>query len=177
MSEGISINEDLVISKIFYIRNYRVIFDHDLAEMYGVETKRLNEGVKRNIERFPEDCMFQLTEEEYTNLRSHFATSSWGGRRTLPYVFTEHGVLMLSSVLNSSTAIQVNIRIMRIYNKLREMNIVNSNIVLKLKQLEKQMLVQNNHVNKHEEEITLIFEALKLLLTPERKEMKKIGFK
>ena len=119
MSKKITINESLVISKIYLLRGQNVMIDEELTEMYGVETRRLNEQVKRNIERFPKDFMFQLTEKEYENLKSQNATSSWGGRRKLPYAFTEHGVLMLSSVLNSPTAIQVNIKIMRVYTKLR----------------------------------------------------------
>lgn len=95
------LNEEQVLQLIHKIRQQKVMLDSDLAEMYGVETKRLNEQVKRSIDRFPEDFMFQLTSEEWENLKSQFATSSWGGRRTLPYVFTEQGVAMLSSVLNS----------------------------------------------------------------------------
>jgi hypothetical protein len=100
------IPDETVINKIYLIRNEKVMLDSDLALLYGIETRRLNEQVKRNIERFPEDFMFQLTETEFENLKSQFATSSWGGRRKLPYAFTEHGVLMLSSVLNSDLAIQ-----------------------------------------------------------------------
>lgn len=97
------------MEKIFVIRGQTVMFDEDLAALYAVETRRLNEQVKRNLDRFPEDFMFVLKDEEFKNLKSQFAISSWGGRRSLPYVFTEHGVLMLSSVLNNSQAIQVNI--------------------------------------------------------------------
>ena len=110
-----NVDSNLVLSKIFIIRKKKIMLDEDLAEMYGVKTKRINEQVKRNLERFPKDFMFQLTIEEYEYLKSQIATSSWGGRRSLPYAFTEHGVLMLSSVLNSQTAIQVNITIMRVY--------------------------------------------------------------
>ena len=113
------IPDEAVISKIYFIRNEKVMLDNELAELYGVETRRLNEQVKRNIDRFPEDFMFQLTETEFENLKSQIATSSWGGRRKLPYVFTEHGVLMLSSVLNSDLAIKVNIQIMRVYTEIR----------------------------------------------------------
>ena len=112
------IPDEAVINKIYFIRNEKVMLDSDLAELYGVETKRVNEQVKRNIDRFPEDFMFQLTEIEFENLKSQIATSNWGGRRTLPYAFTEHGVLMLSSVLNSDVAIKVNIHIMRVYTKI-----------------------------------------------------------
>ena len=105
------IPDETILSKILLIRGLKVMLDSDLADLYGVTTKRLNEQVKRNIYRFPDDFMFQLTESEFENLKSQFATSSWGGRRTLPYAFTEHGVLMLSSVLNSELAIKVNIQI------------------------------------------------------------------
>ena len=97
-NDNIMLPDEIIISKIYFIREQKVMIDSDLAELYGVETRRLNEQVKRNISRFPEDFMFQLSEVEFENLKSQFATSSWGGRRKSPYVFTEHGVLMLSSV-------------------------------------------------------------------------------
>jgi hypothetical protein len=108
-------------SMIYLIRGLRVMLDSDLAQLYGVEVKRLNEQVRRNTERFPEDFMFQLSSDEYNNLKSQFATSSvsWGGKRKQPLVFTENGMAMLSSVLNNKQAIQVNISIMRIFTKLR----------------------------------------------------------
>src|SRR5258706_15988138 len=121
MKKGISIPDVVVISKIYWARNSKVMLDIDLAELYEVETRRLNEQVKRNIGRFPKDFMFHLTEKEWANLMSQNAISSWGGRRKMPFAFTEHGVLMLSSILNSERAIQVNIQIMRIYTKLRGM--------------------------------------------------------
>ena len=146
------------------------MLDDDLADLYHVETKRLNEQVKRNVERFPEDFMFQLTELEWQNLKSQNATSSWGGRRNLPYVFTEHGVLMLSSVLNSDRAIQVNIQIMRIYNKVRQVLLTNSEILLKLEKLE-------NKVMNHNQDIKVVFDYLRELLNPSTEPMRKIGFK
>src|SRR4030066_965266 len=112
--------------RIHIIRGHRVMLDADLAKLYGVSTKRLNEAIRRNAARFPEDFMFQMNEEEAENLRSQFATSkSWGGRRDLPYVFTEQGVAMLSSVLNSEQAIQVNIAIMRAFVRMRQMLVSN----------------------------------------------------
>jgi hypothetical protein len=146
------------------------MLDEDLAELYQVATGRLNEQVKRNIDRFPADFMFQLTEEEFGNLKSQNATSSWGGRRKLPSAFTEHGVLMLSSVLNSGIAISVNIQIMRIYTKMREMLLANQEILLKLEQLERQE-VQNS------EDIQMIFAALKELLNPPAEPGPRIGFR
>ncbi len=104
-----AIADELVISRIHTVCGHKVMLDSDLAELYQVATKRVNEQVKRNSDRFPEDFIFELTDEEWENLRSQFATSRWGGRRRPPSVFTEHGILMLSSVLNSSTAIMVNI--------------------------------------------------------------------
>lgn len=111
----------IVQSKIYEIRGQKVMIDKDLAELYQIEVKRLNESVKRNIKRFPSDFMFQLTTEEWQNLKSQFATSSWGGTRKLPFVFTEQGVAMLSSVLNSDTAIEVNISIMRAFVTVRRL--------------------------------------------------------
>jgi 2',3'-cyclic-nucleotide 2'-phosphodiesterase (5'-nucleotidase family) len=147
------------------------MLDADLAELYRVATKRLNEQVKRNIGRFPEDFMFQLTENEFEILRSQNATSSWGGRRVSPYAFTEHGVLMLSSVLNSEIAIKVNIQIMRVYTKMREMLMTNQEILLKLEQLERQTL-QNT------EDIQTVFDHLKQFLIPvEQAERRWIGFR
>lgn len=109
----------IIQSKIYEIRGQQVMIDKDLAGLYQVEVKRLNESVKRNLKRFPEDFMFQLTTEEWLNLKSQFATSSWGGTRKLPYAFTELGVSMLSSILNSELAIEVNINIMRAFVAVR----------------------------------------------------------
>ena len=168
---AIAITEEKILNKIYYIRGHKVMLDQDLAELYQVPTKRLNEQVKRNIGRFPDDFMFQLTEEEFENLRSQFATSSWGGRRVAPYAFTEHGVLMLSSVLNSERAINVNIQIMRIYTKMREMLMTNQEILLKLEQLERQ-------TSQNTEDIQVVFAHLKQLLTPpEQTNRQRIGFK
>ena len=154
MTNQIKISEETVISKIYLIRGERVMIDSDLAELYGVKTSRLNEQVKRNIDRFPEDFMFQLTENELTNLKSQIAISRWGGRRTLPYVFTEHGVLMLSSVLNSDLAIKVNIQIMRVYSKIPNMLITHNDLLLKFEQLETKL-------SNHDDQFMLIFEYLK----------------
>lgn len=163
------VSNELVISKIYLIRNQKVMFDDDLAELYQVETRRLNEQVKRNIERFPEDFMFQLTVKEYENLMSHFATSSWGGRRKMPFAFTEHGVLMLSSVLSSKRAVQVNIQIMRIYAKLRGIVIDQKDILIKLEQMERT-------VDKHDQDIKVVFAYLRELLNPKSEPERRIGF-
>ena len=169
MEHQITIPDETIISKIYLIRGLKVMLDNDLAELYGVETKRLNEQVKRNLERFPDDFMFPLTHEEFESLKSQNATSSWGGRRKLPYAFTEYGVLMLSGVLNSQTAIQVNIRIMRVYTKLREMLLTHKEILLKMEQVEKQV-IQNS------DDIQMIFSALKQLLNPVQPPRRQIGF-
>ena len=176
MSKVPIISDEIVVERIYFLRGKKVMLDVDLSEMYGVETKRLNEQVKRNLERFPEDFMFQLTGEEVGNLKSQFATSSWGGRRTLPYAFTEQGVAMLSSVLNSRTAIEVNIRIIRVFTKIREILYNNKEILLKLEQLERKIERQDNRMNKHEKELQIIFSALKGLLTPPTKPRRLIGF-
>ncbi len=146
------------------------MLDIDLAELYHVETRRLNEQVKRNLNRFPKDFMFQLTEKEWANLMSQNAISSWGGRRKMPFAFTEHGVLMLSSILNSERAIQVNIQIMRIYTKLKGMLTDHKDILLKLEKLE-------NKVGKHDDNFKTVFDYLKELLNLKSGPLRKIGFK
>jgi len=123
LPESISLPDEIVMRKIYLIRDLKVMIDRDLAELYGVETKKLKQAVKRNIERFPNDFMFELNQEEFENLRSQFVTSIWGGARYKPMAFTEQGVAMLSSVLNSKRAIAINIKIIRIYNKLRQLRI------------------------------------------------------
>lgn len=154
---GISVVPDeRVINKIYLIRGEKVMLDSDLAELYGVETRRLNEQVKRNIERFPPDFMFRLTSEEFIDLKSQIATTSWGGRRKLPYAFTEHGVLMLSSVISSDLAIKVNIQIMRVYTKIRRILSTNEDLLIKFNQLETRLA-------DHDHQIMTIFEYLRQL--------------
>ncbi|HZI69384.1 MAG TPA: ORF6N domain-containing protein [Hanamia sp.] len=156
--------------KIHIIRGQKVMLDRDLAEMYGVEVKRLNEAVKRNNTRFPEDFMFQISKAEWQNLKSQFATSSWGGIRKLPYAFTEQGVAMLSSVLNSETAIQVNIQIIRLFTKMKQLILDNKDLWMKIEKIEQ-------HLLKNDEEIRTIFAYLKKLLIQENKPRNPIGFK
>ena len=151
-----------IASKIYLIRGIKVILDRDLAELYGVETKRLKEQVRRNIERFPEDFMFELTKKEIKNLRSQFATSSWGGARYLPMAFTEQGVAMISSILKSKRAIEVNIAIIRAFVKLREMMATHKDLKRKIESMEK----------KYDEQFQIVFEAIKQLLTEEDKPKK-----
>ena len=163
--------EKEIEDRIYLMRGQKVMLDMDLAELYEVSTKQLNQQVKRNPERFPADFMFQLSDKEWAILRSQFVTSrSWGGRRFNPFVFTEHGVLMLSSVLSSKKAIQVNIQIMRTYARLRQLTLSNKEILIKLQELEK-------NVTKHGGEIQLIFRYLRQLLQPENPPWKKIGFR
>ena len=150
-SKALMIPDELVMDKIYLIRGQKVMLDEDLAELYQVETKRLNEQVGRNIERFPDDFMFRLTKGEFENLKSQFATSSWGGRRKVPLAFTEQGVAMLSGVLNSETAIRVHIQIIRVFAKMREMLLTHKDILLQLEKIEKKL-------TGHDENIALIFE-------------------
>jgi hypothetical protein len=134
----VKLEEVIIEGKIFVIRGHKVMLSIDLAELYNVEPKVLIQAVKRNIERFPSDFMFQLTNREFANLKSQFVTSSWGGiRRAMPYAFTEQGVAMLSGILNSPRAIRVNIEIMRAFVRLRQMLISNAELARKLNALEK----------------------------------------
>ena len=169
MTKEISV--EVIAAKILEIRGKKVILDRDLAQLYDVKTHRLNEQVKRNKRRFPADFMFQLTQEEANILISHFAISSWGGTRKLPYVFTEQGVAMLSSVLNSERAIEVNIMIMRAFTELREILLTHKDLAIKLEALERK------YANR-DEKIKLIFEAIRQLLEPPGKARAKprIGF-
>ena len=164
--------EQKILNRIYVIRGQKVMIDEDLAEMYSVETRRLNEQVKRNIKRFPKDFMFALTQKEFENLKSQNATSSWGGRRKLPNAFTEQGVAMLSSILNSDTAIEVNIRIIRVFTRLREYALTHKEILLQLAKLEKE-------VKGNSKDIENIFTVLKELLAKDAKPSarNKIGFK
>ncbi len=163
-----------ITGKICLIRKEKVMLDSDLAELYGVETRVLIQSVKRNIERFPKDFMFQLNEDELEILRSQFVISSWGGRRYMPYAFTEQGVAMLSSMLKSKRAVQVNIAIMRAFVQLRKFLQSNESLSRKLKKLERET---KKRFSEHEEKIQLIFEAIKELITEKEKPKNPIGFK
>ncbi len=154
-------------NRIFQIRGKKVMLDRDLAILYEVETRILIQSVKRNIKRFPDDFMFQLTEEELTNLRSQIVISSWGGRRYLPYAFTQEGVSMLSSALNSERAIMVNVQIMRAFVSLRRIALTYTGLKRKIDQMEK----------KYDSQFSIVFEAIrKLLEPPPEKPKSKIGF-
>jgi hypothetical protein len=161
-----------ITNKIFMIRGFKVMLDRDLADLYGVNTKALKQAVKRNIDRFPSDFMFKLNKEEFTHWRSQIVTSNSGDRmglRYAPMAFTEQGVAMLSSVLNSKRAIDVNIAIMRAFVKMREMLATNKEFSGKLKIIEDQMA-------EHDEQFRVVFEVMKQLLTEEEKSKQKIGF-
>ncbi len=160
---------------ILFVRGHKVMLDADLARLYGVSAKRLNEAVRRNRDRFPDDFIFQLTRDEFgglmrqidaSNLRSQFATSSWGGRRYLPYAFTEQGVAMLSSVLRSKRAIQVNVEIMRAFVRLRRMLASNEELARKLAALEK----------KYDSQFRVVFDAIRELMAPPSPKQRRIGF-
>ena len=153
-------------NKILLLRREKVILDADLAELYGVATRVLIQAVKRNFDRFPEDFMFQLTEKEVEILRSQYVTSSWGGRRYSPYAFTEQGVAMVSSVLRSQRAIEVNIMVMRVFVQLREFVVSNEQLSRKLSELEK----------KYDNHFKIVFDAIRQLITSPEKPKRPFGF-
>jgi ORF6N domain len=164
--------EQKILNKIYAIRGEKAMLDHDLAEMYGVETKQLKRQVKRNMDRFPKDFMFELTKKENENLRSQIGASRWGGTRYMPMAFTEQGVAMLSSVLKSKTAIEVNIRIIRVFTKIRQYALTHKEILIQIAKLEKE-------VKGNSRDIENIFAVLKELIEKERKPAprNRIGFK
>lgn len=158
----------LIEKKILSIRGHRVMLDRELAALYGVGTRDLNKAVSRNQERFPADFMFQLTQDEFENLMFQSGTSSWGGTRKLPYAFTEHGILMLSSVLRSGRAILVNIQIMRAFVRLRRLLNTHKDLARKLEELEK----------KYDEQFKSVFDAIRALMEPSGPEPRRVeGFR
>ncbi|MSR76948.1 MAG: ORF6N domain-containing protein [Candidatus Omnitrophica bacterium] len=169
-SNTASISHETLRQKIYFLRNQKVMLSLDLADLYQVKPKALIQAVKRNQDRFPSDFMFQLSAEEFTNLKSQFVTSSWGGlRRAVPYAFTEQGVSMLSSVLKSKRAIQVNIQIMRTFTKIRQMLDAHKELRRKIEAMEK----------KYDLQFKVVFDALKQLLEPApepEKPKRRIGF-
>ncbi|MBI5740539.1 MAG: ORF6N domain-containing protein [Nitrospirae bacterium] len=161
------IPQQVIESKNLFLRGKKVMLDRDLAALYGVETFNLNKAVKRNIDRFPEDFMFQLNNDEFKDLIFHFGISSWGGTRKRPYVFTENGVAMLSSVLNSKRAIHANIQIMRTFTKIREMLEHNTELARKIEALEK----------KYDAQFTIVFDAIRQPMSPPEIRKPQIGFR
>jgi len=172
------IPQEIIENKIYLIRDQRVMLDSDLARLYEVDTKVLNQAVKRNIDNFPADFMFQLTEEENISLRSQIVTLKRGQhRKYTPYAFTEHGVLMLSSVLKSSRAIQVNIQIMRVFVQLRKILQSNEKLRKQLEKIEEQLGELKAGHDSHDEEIQVIFKVIRQLTEPTESENKtQIGF-
>ncbi len=161
-----NVSVEAIASKIYLIRDMKVMLDRDLAERYGVKTKRLKEQVRRNTERFPDDFMFELSKDEFKNLRSQFATSSWGGSRYAPMAFTEHGVLMLSSVLKSDRAIKANIQIVRVFAKLRKTLLDDDRLRMEFKEFKRLT----------EDRFQIVFETLDQLLAVNVKPNKEIGY-
>jgi len=164
MGKNIIMADEAIINKIYLVRGQKVMLDSDLAILYQVATKSFNQAVKRNAKRFPEDFMFRLTKEEFEFLRSQSVTSSWGGRRYLPHVFTEQGGAMLSSILNSDRAIAMNIQIIRVFTRLREALLANHDILLKLEQLDKKIITLAQDVKMHDGSIETVFELIKELV-------------
>jgi hypothetical protein len=166
------VTEERIIKSIIVIRGVKVILDSNLAHLYDVETRRLNEQVRRNIDKFPKDFMFQLTKEEFLSLKSQIATSSsgWGGRRKQPLVFTEHGALQAANVLNSQIASKMSVFIIRAFVRLREMVLNNEKLARKVKQLE-------NRVSGHDEILLELIEEIKKIIdAPKPRKKKKVGF-
>jgi hypothetical protein len=169
MKENTTLPSEVIINKIHLIRGQKVMLDKDLSELYKVETKQLKRQVRRNIERFPEDFMFELTKEEFEILRCQFGTSSWGGVRYTPMAFTEQGVSMLSSVLSSTIAIIVNIQIIRTFTKMREMMLTHKDILLKMDELEKRADNQNERMEQ-------VFQYIRSLIHQNR-EPSELGYR
>jgi hypothetical protein len=167
VAQDVCLPAERIERSILIIRGERVMLDADLAELYGVETRALVQAVKRNTERFPPDFAFELTTEEFNTLRSQFVISKRGGRRYLPYAFTEHGIAMLSSVLRSPRAVQVNIEIMRAFVRLRRMVASNAELARRLHDLEK----------KYDAQFKTVFDAIRALMTPPEPRPKRIGFR
>jgi hypothetical protein len=167
--------DEVIISKILFIRGQKVMIDRDLAELYEVETKVLKQAVRRNLDIFPEHFMFELTEDEFNNLRSQTVTSSWGGQRYLPFVFTEHGILQLANVIKSIQARKISIRIIEVFIKMREMLLSHKELFAELEQIKKQLSF-------HDDQFMLIFEYIKQFEEAKQQHLeqtnrKKIGYK
>jgi phage regulator Rha-like protein len=169
------IPDEVIMKKIFMIRGSKVMLDRDLADLFEIETKQLKRAVRRNIGRFPQDFMFELNSKEFSDLRSQFGTSSWGGARYIPMAFTEHGVIMLASVLNSERAIQVNIQIVRIFIKMRKMLASHDELLSKLEKIVCKLA-------KHDNQFLVIFEYLEKLEQEkhqmlDQRNRKRVGYK
>lgn len=177
MGKLILLTEEKILDKIYFIRGKKIMLDRDLAKMYGVQVKVLNQAVKRNLSRFPEDFMFKLVKAEDESIKSQFVTLKRGQHSKFPpYAFTEQGVAMLSSILKSETAVQVNIHIIRVFTRMRELLSTHQDVLLKLEKLEKKLMKHDVKMDKYEKEIQLIFSAVKELLNPVNPPRRKIGF-
>jgi len=172
-TNGLLVPDEIVMNKIYHIRGMKVMVDKDLAELYEVQTRNLNKAVGRNLKRFPdEDFMFQLTDDEFKNLMFQNGTSSWGGTRKAPYVFTEQGVAMLSGILNSDRAIAVNIQIMRIFTRIRQMFVDNTEIRLEIEKIK-------NKLDNQDKNMEIVFRYLDELLEKQEQpnpQRKRIGY-
>lgn len=168
----IKVPDEIIMNQIYYIRGQKVMLDKDLAELYDVTTGNLNKAVKRNIKRFPNDFLFQLTTKEFENLIFQIGISSWGGTRRMPYAFTEQGVAMLSGILSSDRAIAVNIQIMRIFTRIRQMLSDNTELKLEIEKIKKKM-------DNHDKNIEQVFQYLDELIDKKEnpKDRKQIGYK
>lgn len=172
------IAEEKIVDKIYLIRGKKVMLDFDLAEMYAVEVKQLKRQVRRNMRRFPDDFMFTLTSKENDSLRSQNGALKRGQHaKYLPMAFTEQGVAMLSSILNSPTAIEVNIQIIRVFARMRQMLLSHKDLLLKMEQLEKKFLKHDSKIKEFDDDILLIFKTLKKLINPPQKPRPRIGFR
>jgi hypothetical protein len=170
MAKSTPVPIERIQSKILFVRGGKVMLDEDLAALYGVDTKQVTRQVRRNLDRFPSDFMFQLTKDEYEILRDHPGSSSWGGRRYRPYVFTEQGVAMLSSVLHSKRAISVNVQIMRAFVQLRQ-------LLSSQEQFRTKLAVLERKLTEHDSKLKAVFEAIRQLMAPPRPGKKRpIGF-
>lgn len=171
---------EAITQRILLLRGHKVLLDSDLATLSGVETRRLNEQVRRNLQRFPADFIFEVTSDELANLKSHFATSSWGGRRTLPLAFTEHGAIMAATVLKSARAIEVSAYVIRAFIQLRELVASNKELTLRLDELESRtkLMAQNHERFEHDTWLQLkqIIDTLRTLTAPATPAKRPIGF-
>jgi hypothetical protein len=164
---------DNIARSILILRGQKVLVDAELAKLYGVATRRLNEQVRRNRSRFPADFLFELTAEEFANLKSHFATSSWGGRRKLPFAFTEHGAIQVATILNSPRAIEMSVCVVRAFVKLRELLLSNKDLARKLAELERSLITLDLKTQRQFREV---YEAIRALMDTPKPRQRPIGF-
>lgn len=170
---GTALAVEAIASRILVVRGVRVMLDADLAALYGVETRRLNEQVRRNRERFPQDFIFELRSGELANLKSQSATSSWGGRRKLPFAFTEHGALMAATILNSPRAVEVSVYVVRAFVQLRDLLAGNKELARRLVDLERHL---TRKLADHDQAIADILDAIRQLMNPPQPPKRPIGF-